>query len=101
MTYVDFVDTFWSGNKDDQEAVKGRFEKNVLKNVTVRKIGYKMKGRSKMGEKFLAATFDLQQVLYLPVTKRCELFYRRKLSCYYFIVHNLGNGEGVCLLLLI
>lgn len=49
-----------------------------------------------MDEKFLVATFDLHQVIYLPISKRCELFYRRKLSCYNFKVYNLGNGEGVC-----
>lgn len=57
-----------------------------------------MKERAKVDEKFLVATFNLQQVLYLPISKRCELFYRRKLSCYNITVYNLGNGEGVLLL---
>lgn len=80
-TYVDF-DTFWNGNKDDQEAVKERFAKHVIEKETVRKIRNKMKERAKVDEKFLVATFDLQQVLYLHISQRCELFYRQKLSCY-------------------
>lgn len=87
-------ETFRNGNKGEQEAVKDRYEKHIKEKEKVRRIKSAMKERAKVDGKFLAANFDLQQVLYLPISKRCELFYKRKLSCYNFTVYNLGSGEG-------
>lgn len=89
-------ETFRNGEKDEREAVKNRYEKHIGEKEEVRRIKSAMKERAKVDGNFLAANFDLQQVLYLPISKRCELFYKRKLSCYNFTVYDLGSGEGTC-----
>lgn len=42
-----------------------------------------------------AATFDLQQVIFLPKKNRSEVFYKRRLSCYNLTVYDLVDSSGI------
>ena len=44
------------------------------------------------------ACFDLEQVMHLPKSNRCEIFYRRRLSCYNFTVYDVQSKECHCYL---
>ena len=47
---------------------------------------------------FLAACFDLEQILLTPSSFESSVYYKRKLNSYNFTVYNLGNADGRCYL---
>ena len=44
----------------------------------------------------MLASFDLEQVIYLPKLLRKELYYSRQLSLYNFTVYDIKDGESWC-----
>ena len=88
--------SYRSGNDEEKQRLQGQYERHISEKEKVRIIKENMKKRSEMEGSFLAACFDLQQVLFLPTSDRSEIFYKRQLSCYNFTVYNLGNKERHC-----
>ena len=46
----------------------------------------------------LCATFDIQQVMYLPMSRESSIFYKRRLSNYNLIFYNISNKDCHCYL---
>ena len=88
--------SYRTGTEEDKARLQDRYDRHIKEKDEVRRIKQAMKERSQNDEEFLAASFDLEQVLFLPITQRGELFYKRKLSCYNFTVFDLGTAEGSC-----
>ena len=69
---------------DDQVAQKekDRIEKSASK------------AKAEENEKHAAFAFDFEQVIFLPLTKRSEIFYKRRLSNYNFTLYNLNSKDS-------
>ena len=55
-----------------------------------------MKIKNERDPKVMLASFDLEQVIYLPKLLRKELYYSRQLSLYNFTVYDIKDGESWC-----
>ena len=64
----------------------------------VREVKDRCKSSSEDNPDVVTATFNLQQVIYLPKSERSEIFYKRRLACYNFTVYDIGSREGYCYL---
>ena len=89
-------DSFHKASGEEKERLRPNYEEHTFQKDKVREIKTQMKERAKKDRHFCAATFDLQQVMYLPQSNRCEIFYKRRLSCYNFTVYELNSKEGHC-----
>ncbi|PIK58358.1 hypothetical protein BSL78_04746 [Apostichopus japonicus] len=89
-------DTFNRGNQDERDKIKGTYEKHIAEKQEVRKVKEVLKSKANTDPSFLLASFDLQQVLYVPKSARGELFYKRKLACYNFTICEIGKMDGFC-----
>ena len=85
------------GTEEQKKVLKANYDihRNELK--AVRKIKDNLKEKSlERTSNFFVASFDLQQVIYLPQSKRNEVFYKRRFATYNFTVYNSTNKEGHC-----
>ena len=80
------------GNIDAQKIEK--FKKHEAEKVAVRNIKTRLKEKANVSDAI--ACFDLEQVLYLPKSNRCEIFYKRRLSCFNFTVYDITTKECEC-----
>ena len=82
----------------DVEKVTQRqeYERHIQEKLSVREIKKGFKDEN--NEKRLVASFDLQQVIFLPRSNRCEIFYKRRLSCYNFSVYDVKSKDAHCFL---
>ena len=87
---------FRNGTEEEKAALRTKYEKHILEKVTVRQI--KKDVQEENNRKMLVASFDLQQVIFLPRSNRCEVFYKRRLSCYNFSIYNIKSTEAHCFL---
>ena len=88
--------TYRNGNQEEKEQLQERFDRHVREKTLVREKKEVMKRKALSDERFVCVNFDLQQVLHLPVSKRSELFYKRRLACYNFTIYDLGSRAGHC-----
>ena len=56
------------------------------------------KEKSQQNKKHVTASFDLQQVMYLPKSNMSEVFYKRRLANYNFTIYDIGTKDGHCFL---
>ena len=71
--------------------MEAAFTIHITEKNAVRDLKAKIKSRNDASE--VLATFDLEQVINLPKTNRCEVFYRRRLSVYNFTVYDVKSGK--------
>ena len=88
--------TYINGNQEEKEKLQECFDRHIQEKTLVREKNEEMKTRALADDRCVSVNFDLQQVLYLPVSKRSELFYKRRLASYNFTIYNLGRGAGHC-----
>ena len=88
--------TYRNGNQDEKEKLQERFDRHIQEKTLVREKKEEMKTRALADDRCVSVNFDLQQVLYLSVSKRSELFNKRRLASYNFTIYNLGSGAGHC-----
>ena len=89
-------DSFHKASGEEKESLRANYEEHTHQKTKVRDIKTQMKERAAKDHHISAATFDLQQVMYLPQSNRCEIFYKRRLSCFNFTIYELNSKEGHC-----
>ena len=87
---------FRNGTDEEKATLRQEYERHIKEKVTVR--GIKQALKEENNEKRLVASFDLEQVIFLPRSNRCEVFYKRRLSCYNFSVFNIKTKKAHCFL---
>ncbi|XP_074659568.1 uncharacterized protein LOC141912244, partial [Tubulanus polymorphus] len=90
-------DRYRTGSEQAQYDIKQVYEKISQRNKKF-EIKKELKNQSENNPQSYIACYDLQQVISLPISKRGELFYKRKLSCYNFTVYNVTKEKGTCYL---
>lgn len=89
-------DTYNRGNNAEKVKIQTKYEMHIAEKKAVRQLKEVLKSKAKDDSKFLVASFDLQQVLYVPKSLRGELFYKRKLACYNFTICEIHRMRGFC-----
>ena len=67
-------ETYRKGNDEEKKDLHERYEKHIREKEKVREIKENLKANATTQKRFLAACFDLQQVLFLPMSPRSEIF---------------------------
>lgn len=89
--------TYWKGDDEAKRKLKSKFEKHSAEKNKVREIKQKHKAKAlEKDSKFVCASFDLQQVIYLPVSKESALFYKRRFANYNFTFYNIASKDCTC-----
>ena len=80
------------------EDLKSRYKSHTEEKNKVRELKEQLKAEALINKSCITSSFDLQQVIYVPRSNRCELFYKRRLACYNFTVYDLGSRDASCYL---
>ena len=83
-------------HKNPDEKLAETYHRHTAEKVKVRDIKSTLKVSTDPSE--VVASFDLEQVIYLPKSNRCEIFYKRRLSCYNFTIFDVRSKECHCFL---
>ncbi|XP_012940904.1 uncharacterized protein LOC106012449 [Aplysia californica] len=88
--------SFLNGTDSQKEELKERYTKHIDEKAKVREIKAKCKEVAQREHDVLCATFDLQQVIHLPISKENALFYKRRLANYNLTFYNVADGGCDC-----
>ncbi|XP_063241112.1 uncharacterized protein LOC134541531 isoform X1 [Bacillus rossius redtenbacheri] len=84
--------------KERERALKETFDKHIVQKEAVHQKKTAAKELAKQHpNKVAAAVFDLQQVIYLPISKESAIFYKCLLN-YNFTIYNIGIKHCLCFL---
>lgn len=82
-------------NLDDEKAAfKIEYENHLSKKSRAQLEKKEDKQKSSEDGSYLMATFDLQSVLTVPMSKVSQFYYKRKLTCYNLTVYEGVSKEG-------
>ena len=84
--------------EEERRDLQLAYQQHINEKDKVREIKRESKSTSQENPEIVTAVFDLQQVIYLPMSKRGEIFYKRRLACYNFTVFDIATSEGYCYL---
>ena len=73
--------------------LQGKFDIHVGEKEKVRELKNESKKKNMEDASILCATFDLQQVMYLPMSRESSIFYKRRLSNYNLTFYNISNKD--------
>lgn len=88
--------TYQQGPESVHTELKDRYDHHIAEKKKVREIKDACKKESKLDPTVLCANFDLEQVMYLPMSKENALFYKRRLSNFNLTFYNIGNSSCYC-----
>ena len=88
--------TYLKGDETLKENLRERYEIHVGEKQKVRELKDQCKKEALQNEAVLCASFDLQQVIYLPISKEGALFYKRRLAVYNLTFYNIGDKNCHC-----
>ena len=88
--------SYLKGDEEKKTELRELFKKHTDEKLEVRKLKDKYKKMAIVDPSILAGTFDLQQVMYLPVSKEDALFYKRRLSNFNLTFYNLADHNCDC-----
>lgn len=89
--------TYRQGEEAVKEKLKHRYEKHCAEKNKIREIKSYIKEKAlKDSSEIACASFDLQQVIYLPQSRESALFYKRRLANYNFTVYDITSKECHC-----
>ena len=89
--------TYHQGDEKEKLDLKDRYAKHTAEKEKVRLIKQACKEKAiEEPLKYLCASFDLQQVIYLPKSNDSQIFYKRRLSNYNLTFYNIGNTDCHC-----
>lgn len=89
--------TYWKGDEETKVKLKLKFEKHIAEKNKVREIKQNHKFRAlRKDNGFVCASFDLQQVIYLPASKESALFYKRRFANFNFTFYNIADRDCTC-----
>lgn len=83
--------SYLKGDKEKKKELQESYKKHTDEKLEVRKLKDKYKKMALADSSILVGTFDLQQVIYLPVSKEDALFYKRRLSNFNLTFYNLAD----------
>lgn len=85
-----------TGDFSVKSKLEGKFNKHTEEKNAVRQQKEKSKQTAKEDTTFLCASFDLQQVIYLPCSNESAVFYKRRFSVFNFTFYNIFNKDCFC-----
>ncbi|CAG9768645.1 unnamed protein product [Ceutorhynchus assimilis] len=88
--------SFKEGDAAIKEDLKDRYEKHILEKQLVRQKKSESKEKAKTDSDILCAVFDLQQVIYLPISQESAIFYKSRMSVFNFTFYNVATRECYC-----
>lgn len=88
--------SFYKGTEDDKQRLNHRFSLHDKEKNQFRCIRTKCKEQAKNDSTILCATFDMQQVINIPISMDNSVYYKRRLSVYNFTVYNISSGNCCC-----
>ena len=88
--------TYREGNDDKKRELEDTYQQHIAEKECVRT----KKQQEKNDPDILktCAVFDLQQVIFLPISNDSKLFYKRRLSNYNFTIYDIKSKECHCFL---
>lgn len=87
---------YLKGTEETKSTLKDRYEIHEREKIKVREIKDQCKNAAKEDKEILCGSFDLQQVIYLPMSMEGSLFYKRRLSMYNLTFYNIGDKACHC-----
>jgi len=91
--------SYKQGEEVVKQKLKDRYEKHCDEKNKIKEIKSCIKEKAlKDNSEIACASFDLQQVIYLPKSRESALFYKRRLANYNFTVYDIASKECHCFL---
>lgn len=72
------------------------FKQHIAEKEVVNDLMQKAVMKSRDSNDCAAVVLDLQEVMYVPVSNRDEVFYKSRLACYNFTTYEMSSCEGTC-----
>lgn len=88
--------SYHQSNDCEKVGLQDKYKKHVGEKERVREIKDQCKKEAQENPNILCASFDLQQVIYLPMSKESAIFYKRRLSIYNLTVYNIADRDCHC-----
>lgn len=88
--------SFLNGSESEKDDLRMRYTAHIAEKNKVRELKKEHKELAQHDKEVLVATFDLQQVIHLPISKENALFYKRRLANYNLTFYNIADGECEC-----
>lgn len=88
--------TYKQGDEHTKLKLKDLYDKHNSEKTKVRELKNECKLRASTDENFVCGTFDLQQVLYLPISKEAALFYKSRLSNFNLTYYDIDSKQCKC-----
>lgn len=86
-----------ASNEEDKTKLSGKYEKHNADKKLFREKRTQCKEQSKISpETIKCATFDLQQVINLPISNESAVFHNRRLSVFNFTIYDMTTGDCYC-----
>ena len=82
--------------REKGETETEEFKEHIAEKEAVRDLMQKAVMRSRDSNDCAAVVFDLQQVMYVPMSNLDEVFYKSRLACYNFTTYEMASCEGTC-----
>ena len=86
------------GSEEVKRELQEKFDIHVGEKEKVRELKNESKKKAMEDASIHCATFDLQQVMYLPMSRESSIFYKRRLPNYNFTFYNISNKDCHCFL---
>lgn len=88
---------YCKGNVEDKSKLQEKYDKHIEEKRIFREERKKCKAMSiEAPDSLQCATFDLQQVITLPITNESAVFYKRRLSTYNFTIYDMTSKDCHC-----
>jgi hypothetical protein len=85
------------GDPEMKQKLEPRYNAHIARKKHIRQLKSNVKEEAKKANSTTAClVFDLQKVLTITITKESAVFYKRRLSVYYFTVYNIETKECLC-----
>lgn len=85
-----------TGDSSVKSKLEEKFSGHTAEKNAVRQLKEKSKQKAKEDNTFLCASFDLQQVIYLPCSNESAVFYKRRFAVFNFTFYNIFNKDCFC-----
>ncbi|KAG5886847.1 hypothetical protein JTB14_035864 [Gonioctena quinquepunctata] len=88
--------TFKDGDDNTKLKPKDIYDKHNAEKIKVRELKNECKTRATIDKKFVCGSFDLQQVLHLPVSNESAIFHKRRLCNYNLTYYDIVTKACKC-----
>lgn len=88
--------TYLGGDVNTKAELKERYNTHISEKISVREKKKICKEQAKQNSSILCGVFDMQQVIYVPISKESSIFYKSRLSNFNLTFYNLASKECYC-----